>query len=520
VSGRTPEEREAARLERERRRAAKEGRPMPPAPAPAPSQPAPQPQAPMRPRRPEPQPPQSQPQAPVVLEPIPGKPTAPTGDVAEMSEHVGKNHQASDPPTGEWETGTGEHETEPVIGEWATETGEWEADADPDEAAAGTRRVSALHRRGRGSRETRPPRPARGAAAQAPKHPRSWRSRAGALVAIVLAAALVWFLISLFQPFTGSGGTPVKVTIPAHLSSRQVGDLLAKDGVVSSGFFFELRATLGGDRSKLRSGTYTLRKGESYGDVLTKLTTPPPAARVSELTVIEGTTRASLSKLLKKQGVKGNYLTESRSSKLLSPARYGAPRSTPSLEGFLFPDTFQLREPITASALINDQLAQFRRRFRAVNLSAARHARLTAYDVLTIASLVQGEARTAGDRAKIASVIYNRLRDKMPLQIDATVRYATGNFTKPITVSELHSHSPWNTYTHSGLPRTPINSPGLAAIQAAAHPAHTNYLFFVVKPCGNGAHAFASTYAQFQVLETRYNTARTKRGGNSPEFCR
>ena len=155
-------------------------------------------------------------------------------------------------------------------------------------------------------------------------------------MAIVLAAVLVWFLVSLFQPFHGSGGAPVRVTIPARLSSRQVGDLLTKDGVVASGFFFELRATLSGDRSRLRAGTYTLRRGESYGDVLTKLTTPPPAARVSELTVIEGTTRATLGKLLTKQHVKGNYVTESRRSKLLSPASYGAPRSTPSLEGFLF----------------------------------------------------------------------------------------------------------------------------------------------------------------------------------------
>ena len=108
----------------------------------------------------------------------------------------------------------------------------------------------------------------------------------------------------------------------------------------------------------------------------------------------------------------------------------------------------------------------------------------------------------------------------MPLQIDATVRYATGNYTAPITVSQLHSSSPWNTYTHTGLPLTPIDSPGLAAIQAAAHPARTKYLFFVVKPCGNGAHAFASTYAQFQVLEARYNAARVQRGGRSPEFCR
>jgi UPF0755 protein len=349
---------------------------------------------------------------------------------------------------------------------------------------------------------------------------RRWRGRAIALVAIGLAVVLVWFLASLFQPFHGSGGAPVRVTIPPHLSSGQVGDLLARDGVISSSFFFGLRATLGGQRGSLRSGTYTLRRDMSYGAVLTRLTTAPPAARVTELTVVEGETRAQLSRLLHKQGIRGDYLSATRRSRLLDPTRYGAPRSVPSLEGFLFPSTYQLREPITVAALVADQLHTFISELRQVNLSAARHVHLTAYDVLKIASLVQGEARTSGDRALIASVIYNRLRAGMPLQIDATVRYASGNYTAPITVSQLHSSSPWNTYTHPGLPLTPIDNPGLASIQAAAHPARTNYLFFVVKPCGNGAHAFASSYAAFQVLEARYNAARVQRGGRSPEFCR
>jgi peptidoglycan lytic transglycosylase G len=391
-----------------------------------------------------------------------------------------------------------------------------EEDAEPPEAPAGTRRVSALERQSTGA----PVRRARKGGTHRGTRHRSWRGRVLPLVAIALALVLVWFLVSLFQPFHGSGDAPLRVTIPPHLTSSQVGDLLARDGVISSSFFFELRATLGGQRASLRSGTYTLRRDMSYGAVLTRLTTAPPAARVTELTVIEGETRAQLSRLLHRQGIRGSYLLSTRRSRGLNPAQYGAPRNVPSLEGFLFPSTYQLREPITVAALVADQLQTFAREVRNVNLRAARHVHLTAYDVLKIASLIQGEARTAGDRARIASVIYNRLRARMPLQIDATVRYATGNYTAPITISQLHSSSPWNTYTHTGLPLTPINSPGLAAIQAAAHPARTSYLFFVVKPCGNGAHAFASTYAQFQVLEARYNAARLRRGGRSPEFCR
>src|SRR5262249_50802815 len=146
-----------------------------------------------------------------------------------------------------------------------------------------------------------------------------------------------------------------------------------------------------------------------------------------------------------------------------------------------------------------------------VNLRFARRQHLTPYDVLTIASMVEAEAATQHDRPLVASVIYNRLRDQMPLQIDATTRYATGNYARPLTVSELRSRSPYNTRIHKGLPPTPIGNPGLASIQAAAHPARTNYLYFVVRP-GSCNQAFASSYQQFLTLEQQYQSARARRG--------
>ncbi len=392
---------------------------------------------------------------------------------------------------------------------------------EPEEAPAGIKRVSGLERKPSG-------RPA-GTARRAPRlrprprRPGSRISRGGrslAVVAIVLAVALIWFLAQLFQPFHGAGGPRVRVVIPSHLTSSQIGDLLAREGIVSSSFFFELRATLGGERGSLRSGTYALQRDMSYGAALKILTTPPPAARVSELTITEGRTRQQTDAILRRQRIRGNYLAATRSSRLLRPAALGAPRRLSTLEGFLFPSTYQLRDPITVPALVDDQLTAFKRAFAGVDLTFARRQHLTPYEVLIIASVIQGEARTGGDRALVSSVIFNRLRAKMRLQMDDTVRYATGNDTNPITLSQLASPSPWNTYTHSGLPPTPINSPGLASIQAAAHPASTGYLFFVVKPCGNGAHAFASSYAQFLTLQSHYNLARARRGGRSPEFCR
>lgn len=343
-----------------------------------------------------------------------------------------------------------------------------------------------------------------------------------AVLALLLVMLVLWFLVELFQPFYGSAHGHVTVTIPRGAGTSQVADILDRNGVISCTFpsctfLFELRAKL--DGAKILAGTYHLQQDMSFSAALTALTTAPPPAKVSNLTVIPGETRAHLSRLLHQQGVAGNYLAQTRRSPLLNPASYGAPAGTPDLEGFLFPDTYQLRDPVTVSALVADQLRDFKRHFATVNLSYAKAHHMSAYDVLIVASMVEGEAATEHDRPLIASVIYNRLRLGMPLQIDATVRYAVGNYSSPITTSQLHSSSPWNTYVHTGLPPTPINSPGLASIQAAAHPASTNFLYFVVKPCGNGEHAFASSYSQFLQEEQQYQAARSQNGGRSPEHC-
>jgi uncharacterized YceG family protein len=384
-----------------------------------------------------------------------------------------------------------------------------------DEPAVGTRFVSRLHRHQAADRTPGQPR----RAPRPVKRKRSWRGRILAVLAITLAGAVIWFLVALFQPFHGSGHGSVTVTIPTRASAGQIGDLLARDGVIPSSFFFQARAALGGDRGDLRSGTFHLKLDMSYGDVLKVLTTPPKPAKVSNLTVTEGRTRRQLDALLRAQHVKGSYFAETHHSKLLDPRAYGAPHNINSLEGFLFPSTYQLRDPITIPALVADQLKTFKQRWRSVNLSYARRHHLTPYGVLTIASMVEAEAQTKHDRPLVAAVIYNRLAKGMPLQIDATTRYLTGNYTQPLTVSELHSRSRYNTRIHTGLPPTPIGNPGMASIQAAAHPATKNYLYFVVKPCGNGEQVFTASYSQFLKLQAQYQSARSARGGRSPSHC-
>jgi uncharacterized YceG family protein len=152
-------------------------------------------------------------------------------------------------------------------------------------------------------------------------------------------------------------------------------------------------------------------------------------------------------------------------------------------------------------------------------MSYAKSKNLTVYDVVTIASMVEREAMIDEERPLVAAVIYNRLKDGMPLGIDATTRFATGNYEDPLTESELATSSPYNTRTNAGLPPGPIASPGLASIEAAANPARVGFLFYVVKPGTCGEHSFSKTEAEFEADVARYNEAREAAGGESPDSC-
>lgn len=341
------------------------------------------------------------------------------------------------------------------------------------------------------------------------------------VLALVLLGLAIYFGLSIYQPFHGQAHGRVLVTIPKAADVSEVGDVLAKSGVIDSGFFFKLRTELDGDADKIRAGTYPLPHGMTYAAVLSRLTTGPPPRPVSDVTITPGRSRAQIDKLLRSQGVKGSYLRLTRRSEVLDPTHYGAPKSTDSLEGFLYPDTYELFKPVRISKLVADQLSRFKQQFARVNLSYARSKNLTPYDVLTIASLIQGESRLPNDGPKVAAVIYNRLRDDMELGMDSTIAYITGNYTDNFSVKQLNSPSPYNTYNHRGLPPTPINSPDLQAIQDAAHPAKTNDLYFVNKVCGNGRLAFASTYHRFLELSAAYHTAllSAEKRGKSAEFC-
>jgi UPF0755 protein len=241
----------------------------------------------------------------------------------------------------------------------------------------------------------------------------------------------------------------------------------------------------------------------------------PPLVPTLRIIFPEGFTRAQMAQRItavdaiarKKRHVEPHlsaqdYLAETANSAL--PVKFGDGGKPNPLEGFLFPALYDFLPKTTSKQLVRKQLAVFRQNWAKVGLSYARSKNLTPYDVLTIASMIEKEAGVPKDRALVAAVIYNRLHKDMPLQIDATTRYGlhiSGH--RPLTSSELHSLSPYNTRRFRGLPPTPIANPGLPSMIAAAHPAHVDYLYFVRKP-GTHRHYFTANYRDFVAHEKAY----------------
>jgi uncharacterized YceG family protein len=505
---RSTDERERERAERAARRAAREGldpagaAPPPletPPPAPPPLETLPAPETPPVPETPPPAPP------PLLRPPLETPPleTPPPAPPPSNPAPAPAPRTAQPPPA---PVPRGVDAPSLVLDDEPVE--DWSA---LDEPSARARLARRLH----------PPRGAPADRGPASGGGARRRRRIALVVAVaggVLAVSAAWFAISLFQPLHGNDAARVAVVIPRGAGVSQAAGILARGGVISSAFFFKLRAKLDG-ATGIKPGRYLLPTDASYAFVLAALVAGPPPPPTIFVTITEGRTREAVDRLLHGSSLRGSYLAATRSSPVLRPQRYGAPRSVHTLEGFLFPATYKVPAGAPVSVLVAKQLRTFRQRFAGIDLRYARGHHLSPYDVLIIASMIEREAALDRERPLVAAVIYNRLRQGITLGIDATIRYAIGNFTSPLTVSELAIDSPYNTRTHQGLPPTPIGNPGLKSIAAAAHPAAVGYLYYVVKPGACNEHAFSSTADQFARDQARYNAARAAHGGNSPTTC-
>jgi uncharacterized YceG family protein len=371
----------------------------------------------------------------------------------------------------------------------------------------------------RAARAQRIGKPGRPALPPSSPKPRRWFRRLVALLALLFIGAALYGINETFQPLRDEheqeGG--VAVQIPPGADARSIGRLLERKGVIEDARFFELNATLTLRRGKLRTGNYVLRRNMTNGAAIDALLQGPKVRVVKtfSVTIPEGLSRREAAPAIDKSGVEGSYLRASGSDAALARSRkLGAPKRSKTLEGFLFPATYELKAGANADDLVDKQLDAFKQNLGKIDLKRAERKNLDEYDVVKIAPLIERETSSDKERPLIASVIYNRLKQGIPLGIDATIRYVENNWSRPLLKSQLDKDGPYNTRLRQGLPPTPIGNPGLASLKAAAKPARTNYIFYVAKP--GACHAFSSTDAQFARDVAAYEAAREKNGGNAP----
>jgi UPF0755 protein len=321
-----------------------------------------------------------------------------------------------------------------------------------------------------------------------------------AVVAVVGGGLVLYGRTQLEAP-AAAHGDAVTVAVKSGESVDQLASDLERRGLVRSSFWFTWFARFKGLSSNLQAGNFKLDDGMGASAIIARLSAAPEVA-LHRLVLPEGETAQQMSQVVEKAGLgitAQQYMAEVNGGSFDSPVLSGRPAGA-SLEGFLFPDTYEVPDGTTAHQLVQMQLDDLSKRGGTL-LQSPPHG-LSAYQLMVLASVVEREARFDDDRAQVASVMYNRLDKNMDLQVDASVLYGLHVFGRAPTADELKINTPYNTYLHAGLPPTPIASAGLASLQGSAHPATTQFLFYVSDACGHNHYSI--TVAQHDQQAAKY----------------
>ncbi len=315
-------------------------------------------------------------------------------------------------------------------------------------------------------------------------------------LAVAAGVFLVYRALSPYQGFQGE----VFIDIPRGTSTDGIAALLADGGVVRSRYDF-LLARLTERGRKLQAGEYRFNHAASPIEVFDRLARGDVFA--FELVVPEGKNMFDIAASVEQLGLfpGSEFLKAARDPSMI----HDLDPAAPTLEGYLFPNTYKLSRHTTPDRLCRIMTGKFREVWRGLKTGADTHR------TVTLASLVEKEGKLPEERPQIAAVFQNRLRIGMKLDCDPTTIYAAvlaGRYNGVIHRSDLDSEDPYNTYRHTGLPPGPIANPGLASLEAALHPSESSALYFVARPDGSGGHQFSSNIADHEAATARYRNGK------------
>ncbi len=293
---------------------------------------------------------------------------------------------------------------------------------------------------------------------------------------------------------------PVRLHVEKAATGHDIAALLEAKGVIRSAALFNLFARLTGEGNQLQSGDYHLQTGLTIAEAIHEMKSGKVEA--AQVTVPEGSTVRQISSLLYAAGIAGaeDFAAEAATYGPL-PYQYGPVAAPIKGEGFLFADTYSIPVDYTARQVCDLMYKHTDEMLTPAMRQQAEKKQISLHSLFTLASMVEREARFKEDQVPIASVMLKRLALGMPLQIDATIQYALGAQKEELTLADTKIDSPYNTYTHPGLPPGPIGSPGLDALQAVLAAEPGDYLYYVAET--DGHHVFTRTYEEHQAETER-----------------
>ncbi len=333
------------------------------------------------------------------------------------------------------------------------------------------------------------------------------------LIVILAAGAAGLFLFrSMAQPYNASSEETRSVKIPEGTSVTGIGQILEDEQIIRSADLFRLKARI--DRqTDLKAGTYDLSPSMTMDEILDVLEAGIDLSNTVQVTIPEGDNLKQIAAIMAEAGIctEEEFLDETQNGSFDYDFISDQPRDEHRLEGFLYPDTYMFYQDAGAHAVIDKLLQQFEEVYNRTSASADKSvtSKYSQLELVTVASLVEREARLDEERPLVASVVYNRLDQGMKLQFCSTVQYALGKVKQRLYNSDLQIESPYNTYLYDGLPPGPIASPGEASLKAALNPETTDYLFFVADASGDGSHNFAATGDEFSAYREDYLSSLT-----------
>lgn len=335
--------------------------------------------------------------------------------------------------------------------------------------------------------------------ATAPRR-RPWWHFLVALAAVIAAGGfLVQSLFGSapdFEPDTQ--GSAVTITVESGDTLSKIGRTLKDAGIIASVDAFINASSANPEARYITPGDYKLAS-HIPADTAIKLLLSPEARDEVKVVIPEGTRAAEVYQIVADRlGLNVNDVAEAFRTADLPPSAAGNP------EGYLFPATYGVKRSATAAEVAAMTINRYYQAAAELELERrARAQQMSVKDVVILASLLEGEAAPA-DYAKVARVVLNRLADDMPLQLDSTVNYGLGTDHLQLTTAQLQKDGPYNTYTRTGLPPTPINNPGAAAIEAALSPVRGSWLYFVTTDPAKKVTEFATTYDEFLRLKAKF----------------